>query len=67
MTTTLPTPPIPARAPTRAAGWVVPYITSVAATAIVFAQMFDRDYGLLNWLLGLVGIEPIRPAGAATS
>jgi cellobiose transport system permease protein len=38
---------------------VVPYITSVAATTIVFAQMFDRDYGLLNWLLGFVGVEPI--------
>ncbi|MCE7081031.1 carbohydrate ABC transporter permease [Streptomyces sp. ST2-7A] len=39
---------------------LVPYITSVAATTIVFAQMFDRDYGLLNWLLGLVGIGPIN-------
>jgi cellobiose transport system permease protein len=38
---------------------LVPYITSVAATAIVFAQMFDRDYGLLNWLLEQVGIGPI--------
>jgi cellobiose transport system permease protein len=38
---------------------LVPYITSVAATAIVFAQMFDRDYGLLNWLLGLFGIGSI--------
>ncbi|MEO3810192.1 sugar ABC transporter permease [Sphaerisporangium sp. B11E5] len=38
---------------------LVPYITSVAATAIVFAQMFDRDYGLLNWLLGLLGFEHI--------
>ncbi|MEV0235565.1 sugar ABC transporter permease [Nonomuraea sp. NPDC050786] len=38
---------------------LVPYITSVAATAIVFAQMFDRDYGLLNWLLGFAGIGPI--------
>jgi cellobiose transport system permease protein len=38
---------------------LVPYVTSVAATAIVFAQMFDRDYGLLNWLLGLVGIGSI--------
>jgi cellobiose transport system permease protein len=37
----------------------VPYITSVAATAIVFAQLFDRDYGLLNWLLGLVGVGPV--------
>ncbi|QFZ24646.1 sugar ABC transporter permease [Saccharothrix syringae] len=38
---------------------LVPYITSVAATAIVFAQLFDRDYGLLNWLLGLVGVAPV--------
>ncbi|ONI88897.1 ABC transporter permease [Saccharothrix sp. ALI-22-I] len=38
---------------------LVPYITSVAATTIVFAQLFDRDYGLLNWLLGLVGVEAI--------
>jgi cellobiose transport system permease protein len=37
---------------------LVPYITSVAATAIVFAQLFDRDFGLLNWLLGLAGVEP---------
>ena len=39
---------------------LVPYITSVAATAIVFAQLFDRDYGLLNWLLGMVGVGPIN-------
>src|SRR5690606_20338395 len=39
---------------------LVPYITSVAATTIVFAQMFDRDYGLLNWLLGLFGIGPFN-------
>ena len=38
---------------------LVPYITSVAATTIVFAQMFDRDYGVLNWLLGFAGVAPI--------
>jgi cellobiose transport system permease protein len=38
---------------------LVPYITSVAATAIVFAQMFDRDYGLLNWLLEQAGLGPV--------
>jgi cellobiose transport system permease protein len=38
---------------------LVPYITSVAATTIVFAQLFDRDYGILNWLLGLVGVQHI--------
>lgn len=38
---------------------LVPYVTSVAATTIVFAQLFDRDYGLLNWALGLVGVQPV--------
>ncbi|QNP57408.1 sugar ABC transporter permease [Tessaracoccus defluvii] len=38
---------------------LLPYITSTAATAIVFAQLFDRDYGMFNWLIGLVGIDPI--------
>jgi cellobiose transport system permease protein len=38
---------------------LVPYVTSVAATTIVFAQLFDRDYGMLNWLLGLLGFEHI--------
>jgi cellobiose transport system permease protein len=38
---------------------LVPYVTSVAATAIVFAQLFDRDYGLLNWLLGFADVGPI--------
>jgi cellobiose transport system permease protein len=43
---------------------LVPYVTSVAATAIVFAQLFDRDFGLLNWLLGLVGVEPVDFVGS---
>ncbi|NUT34352.1 MAG: sugar ABC transporter permease [Hamadaea sp.] len=36
---------------------LVPYITSVAATTIVFAQLFDRDYGMINWFLELLGFE----------
>lgn len=38
---------------------LVPYITSVAATTIVFAQLFDRDYGLINWVLSLFGTDHI--------
>lgn len=38
---------------------LVPYITSVAATTIVFAQLFDRDYGMLNWFLGLLGFDHV--------
>jgi cellobiose transport system permease protein len=32
-------------------GVLVPYITSVAAVALIFNQIFARDYGLLNWFL----------------
>lgn len=38
---------------------LVPYITSVAATTIVFAQLFDRDYGMLNWFLQLLGFQHV--------
>ncbi|NUT18801.1 MAG: sugar ABC transporter permease [Hamadaea sp.] len=38
---------------------LVPYITSVAATTIVFAQLFDRDYGMLNWFLQLLGFDHV--------
>jgi cellobiose transport system permease protein len=38
---------------------LVPYITSVAATTIVFAQLFDRDYGMLNWFLELLGFDHV--------
>ena len=37
----------------------MPYATSVAAATLVFAQLFGRDAGLINWLLGLVGIDPV--------
>jgi len=32
-------------------GVLVPYITSVAAVALIFNQIFARDFGLLNWLI----------------
>ena len=38
---------------------LVPYVTSVAATTIVFAQLFDRDYGMLNWILQLLGFHHV--------
>ncbi|MEW2358996.1 sugar ABC transporter permease [Spirillospora sp. NPDC029432] len=40
-------------------GMVAPLVTSTAAVAIVFTQMFDRDYGMINWVLGLVGAGDI--------
>ncbi|MFD0854899.1 carbohydrate ABC transporter permease, partial [Actinomadura adrarensis] len=41
-------------------GMVLPLVTSTAAVAIVFSQMFDVDYGVVNWALGLVGVDPIE-------
>jgi cellobiose transport system permease protein len=38
---------------------IMPYATSVAAAALVFAQLFGRDGGVINWLLGLVGIDAV--------
>ena len=40
-------------------GVLLPLVTSVVAVAIVFSQLFGRDYGMVNWLLGLVGVDPI--------
>ncbi|HET9656240.1 MAG TPA: sugar ABC transporter permease [Kineosporiaceae bacterium] len=40
-------------------GVLVPYVTSVASVALIFNELFARDFGLVNWLLGLVGISPV--------
>jgi cellobiose transport system permease protein len=39
---------------------LLPYITSTAAATIVFAELFGRDYGLINWVLGSVGVHHIN-------
>jgi cellobiose transport system permease protein len=39
---------------------LIPNVTSVAAVAIVFGLLYSRDFGAINWLLGLVGIDPIN-------
>ncbi|SFR25665.1 cellobiose transport system permease protein [Lentzea waywayandensis] len=40
-------------------GVLLPIVTSVAAVGIVFSQIFDRDAGMVNGLLGLVNIDAI--------
>ena len=40
-------------------GMVAPIVTSVVAVGIIFAQLFGRDFGLVNWLLHFIGIGPI--------
>jgi cellobiose transport system permease protein len=38
---------------------LMPYATSVAAATIVFAMLFGRDFGLINWFLGVFGVENV--------
>lgn len=50
--------------PLRAATWwrtgiLLPNVISVAAIALVFGQLFGRDFGVVNWVLGLVGVSPV--------
>jgi cellobiose transport system permease protein len=38
---------------------LLPYITPIAASTLVFAALFDSQFGMLNWLLSLANIGPI--------
>ncbi|MEU4561300.1 sugar ABC transporter permease [Actinoplanes sp. NPDC023936] len=42
-------------------GILLPYVTPVAASTLVFAMFFARDYGLANWFLSLVGFGEENP------
>ncbi len=46
---------------------LVPYATSIAAATLVFSQLFGRDYGLINSVLGTVGIDAIDWEGGSWS
>ncbi|MGA5136534.1 carbohydrate ABC transporter permease [Streptomyces azureus] len=38
---------------------LAPYATSIAAASLVFVLLFGRDYGMINWALDMVGINPV--------
>jgi cellobiose transport system permease protein len=38
---------------------ILPQVTSLVAVALIFTQLFSRDYGLVNYVLGGVGIGPV--------
>jgi cellobiose transport system permease protein len=40
-------------------GVLVPNVTSVAAVGIIFTLIFARDFGIVNWLLEQLGVDPI--------
>ncbi len=38
----------------------LPYVTNAIAVGLAFAVIFNRDYGLFNYMLSLFGIDPIN-------
>ncbi|MEU6413206.1 sugar ABC transporter permease [Microbispora sp. NPDC046933] len=40
-------------------GVLLPLVTSVVAVAVVFTQLYGRDWGLVNWVLSWFGIDPV--------
>jgi cellobiose transport system permease protein len=38
---------------------LLPQVTSVVAVALIFTQLFSRDYGLINYVLDHVGLGPV--------
>jgi cellobiose transport system permease protein len=38
---------------------LMPYATSIAASTLIFAQLFGRDFGLINWMLEQVGFHRV--------
>ncbi|GAB3497639.1 carbohydrate ABC transporter permease [Nocardiopsis coralliicola] len=46
---------------------VIPYVTSIAAMAIVFSSLFGTEYGMVNQFLGLFGIDPVNWRGGRLS
>lgn len=49
-------------------GMLLPNVTSVVAVAVIFSQLFGRDFGLINWILETLGLGRIDwQAGTASS
>ncbi|MEH0841000.1 sugar ABC transporter permease [Micromonospora sp. CPCC 205711] len=42
-------------------GILLPYVTPIVASTMVFSVFFSRDFGMANWVLGLLGIGGDTP------
>ncbi len=40
-------------------GVIIPNVTSVAAVTLIFGMIFAKGFGLVNWMLGWVGVAAI--------
>ena len=45
----------------------LPYVTNAIAIGMEFAFMFHKDYGLINYILGVVGLDPVNWVGQTAS
>ncbi|MFF1409059.1 carbohydrate ABC transporter permease [Streptomyces sp. NPDC058289] len=39
-------------------GFFLPMVTGLVAYGIIFSVLLNKDYGLVNWLTGLIGLDP---------
>jgi multiple sugar transport system permease protein len=46
--------------------YFAPVVTTLVAVAVVWRFMFHARYGLVNWVIGLVGIDPVNWLGDPT-
>ncbi|WP_371655986.1 MULTISPECIES: carbohydrate ABC transporter permease [unclassified Streptomyces] len=40
-------------------GFFLPMVTGLVAYGIVFSVLLNKDYGLVNWFLGQLGVDPV--------
>lgn len=40
--------------------YFLPYVTSLVAIGIVWSWLFNSEYGIINFLLGKIGVDPIN-------
>lgn len=45
------------------AAYFVPFVVSMVAVAVVWRWIYSPDYGLLNWFLGLFGVDKVNWLG----
>jgi ABC-type sugar transport system permease subunit len=45
--------------------YFLPYVTSTVAVVIIFSNLFDTNFGVINWLIGKAGGEPVAWLGEA--
>ncbi|MGL4741607.1 MAG: carbohydrate ABC transporter permease [Sarcina sp.] len=40
--------------------YFLPYVTSMVAIGVVWSWLFNSEYGIINYLLGFIGVQPIE-------